>query len=436
MELFRRLTPLILIGADSITVSLSITLAYLSREWVIGPNDIPLSHYLTFVLFYIPVALFAYSGLYRYRYDFWHETRIVAKSLLFSLLILLSFLALTRTIEEYSRYVIIVAFLLMSLLIPLEKRVVKWLLFRFGIWRKEAKFIGENSHIAQLLFNNSYLGYTPAVGGKYTTLFLSAPKLQGEGVEEILKREILNHHEILFIPTIQDFNLADSVIFEMIESRSNLILLKNRLASKYNLYLKSASDKVLGITITLLLSPLIILIALLIYLDDPRAPILYRQKRIGKGGQRFTFYKFRTMYPDARQRLRRYLKEHPEAQEEYLRYRKLKEDPRITSIGHLLRRYSLDELPQLINVLKGDMSLVGPRPYMPSELKELKGYAPIILSVKPGITGLWQVSGRNNLTFQERIHIDLWYVYNWSLWKDLVILIKTVRATLSKEGAY
>jgi len=176
--------------------------------------------------------------------------------------------------------------------------------------------------------------------------------------------------------------------------------------------------------------------ALLVYMENPDAPVLFYQRRVAKGGGKFTLLKFRTMHPDSKKILKRYFEENPEGYEEYKKYKKLRNDPRVTRVGAFLRRYSLDELPQIINVIKGDMSLVGPRPYMAGELKELGEDKEIILSVKPGITGLWQVSGRNRLTFEERKKMDLWYVYNWSLWKDIVILLKTFKAIITKDGAF
>ena len=435
MRFFKKATPLILFLADLVTIILSIFLAYKSREWFIGPNDMDLGKYLHLYLFYIPLFLFLFNGLYRYRYDFWHESKLIGKSLLLSLLIVLSFLALTRNIADYSRYIIVISFVLMAFLIPLQKRLLKRALFFLGLWKKEAKFVGNDQRMQEILFRNYYMGYVPS-NERYETLFINARELPEGAIEDVLKKEILSHHELLFIPLIQDFNLSDSVIFELLNSRSNLIFLRNRLQSRYNLFLKALSDRVLGGFFFLLFIPAFFVISIVIFLHDPRSPILFRQERIGKHGRKFTLFKFRTMYPDADCRLQEYLKQNPQAANEYRLYKKLKNDPRVTPIGRVLRKYSLDELPQLINVVRGEMSIIGPRPYLAEELQELGDYAPIIFSVKPGITGLWQVSGRNRLTFEERIHIDLWYVYNWSLWKDMVILLKTFRALLSKEGAY
>jgi len=143
------------------------------------------------------------------------------------------------------------------------------------------------------------------------------------------------------------------------------------------------------------------------------------------------------MYKDGDAKLQDYLDQHPEAKKEWEEFKKLKGfDPRVTKIGKFLRKTSLDELPQLINVIKGEMSLVGPRPYLPREREDMEDYFSTITVAKPGITGLWQVSGRNELTFKERLILDAWYVQNWSLWLDIVILFKTVKVLIKGEGAY
>ena len=143
------------------------------------------------------------------------------------------------------------------------------------------------------------------------------------------------------------------------------------------------------------------------------------------------------MYMNNKEILEKHLAEHPELREEWNTYRKLREeDPRITPVGKILRKYSLDELPQLLNVLKGDMSLVGPRPYLPEEIPMMGERSSIILMAKPGITGYWQVSGRNDVTFNERVNMESWYVYNWTLWIDFVILWKTFKVVLMHDGAY
>lgn len=179
-----------------------------------------------------------------------------------------------------------------------------------------------------------------------------------------------------------------------------------------------------------LLAPIFLLITLAIRLDSP-GPILYRQTRCGLNGRRFTLYKFRSMVQDAEERKRDLINFNLMRGPVF----KMKNDPRITRVGRILRRLSLDELPQLFNVLKGDMSFVGPRPPLPEEVKQYEGWQRRRLSMKPGITGLWQVSGRNEIDFQDWIKLDLEYIDNWSLWLDFKIILKTIPAVLSGKGA-
>lgn len=183
----------------------------------------------------------------------------------------------------------------------------------------------------------------------------------------------------------------------------------------------------------LLLAPLFALIALCIRLDSS-GPVLYRQERMGLRGRHFTVFKFRSMHPDAETRLHDVLARDPERRREYQTYHKLDDDPRVTPVGAFLRRYSLDELPQLLNVVRGEMSLVGPRPYMPTESPDMNGLQDVVLDTPPGITGLWQVSGRNCLSFEARVDLDVHYVQNWSLWLDAYLLLRTGPTLLAGEG--
>ncbi|NPB06178.1 MAG: exopolysaccharide biosynthesis polyprenyl glycosylphosphotransferase [Aquificae bacterium] len=198
---------------------------------------------------------------------------------------------------------------------------------------------------------------------------------------------------------------------------------------------KRLFDVTFSLLVLLLTLPLMLFIALAIKLTDG-GPVFYTQERVGYRGRRFKILKFRTMYPDADERLKEILKRDPKAREEWERYRKIKNDPRVTCVGRFLRRSSLDELPQFINVLKGEMSVVGPRPYLPEELELMGSYRDAILSVKPGITGKWQVEGRNELDFNERLKLDAEYAKRLSFVEDLKIILKTVKVVLTGRGAY
>ena len=170
-------------------------------------------------------------------------------------------------------------------------------------------------------------------------------------------------------------------------------------------------------------------------LKENDGPLFYEQLRIGKNGKQFRLYKYRSMVMDADKKLAEYLKENEEARKEYKKYKKLRCDPRITKVGKVLRATSLDEFPQFINVLKGDMSLVGPRPYLPREQKEMGEYYIGITKVKPGITGPWQIKGRSKITFEDRLKMDFEYTNKSSLLRDAKILVKTFTKVIDKDGA-
>lgn len=199
--------------------------------------------------------------------------------------------------------------------------------------------------------------------------------------------------------------------------------------------IKRFMDIIGGIVGCLLLVPLTVIVFIANGIKNDKGSIFYTQKRMGKNGKIFKMYKYRSMVVNADQKLNKYLRENPEAKEEYKKYKKLKDDPRITKIGKFLRKTSLDEFPQFINVLKGDMSLVGPRPYLRREKKEMGEYYHYIIQCKPGLTGYWQVSGRSDVTFQDRLKMDLEYVNKNSLKVDCQLIKKTISKILKKEGA-
>ncbi len=213
-----------------------------------------------------------------------------------------------------------------------------------------------------------------------------------------------------------------------LEVRRNLLLWGPRIT-------KRIFDLLLCVLFAVPLLLLLLVLVVAITLDS-RGPVFYRQERLGLDGRRFKVWKFRSMARDADQVLNQYLADHPDLREEWERDHKLREDPRITRVGRFLRTTSLDELPQLINVVLGEMSLVGPRPIVDAEVVKYGEVYDLYRRVRPGLTGLWQVSGRNDTTYPERVLLDSTYVRNWSVWLDLVILAKTVWVVLRLRGAY
>lgn len=210
---------------------------------------------------------------------------------------------------------------------------------------------------------------------------------------------------------------------------------RSRIILKIEKITKRLLDIIGGLCGLVLLIPLTIGIWIANKIAKDDGSIFFSQERIGKDGKIFKMYKYRSMVVDSEEKLKQYLEENEEAREEFKIYKKLKDDPRITKVGKFIRKTSLDEFPQFINVLKGEMSLVGPRPYMEREKEDINGFFKYITSCKPGITGLWQTRGRSNTTFTDRLTMDMEYYYNHTLKTDIKLIYKTVEKVVKKEGA-
>src|SRR4051812_12398058 len=261
---------------------------------------------------------------------------------------------------------------------------------------------------------------------------IAMPKLDSATLLGVIERYAEGYSSVLVIPDL--FNVAHfgtpthslgGVLG--IEVRRQLLLAGPRLA-------KRLMDVVLTTLGGLCVLPFVLIMAILIKLDS-RGSVFYTQKRLGQDGVRFVAYKFRTMYGDGEKRLLEVLANNPAMRAEYEEFHKLTVDPRVTRIGRVLRKYSLDELPQIWSVFVGDMSLVGPRPYLEREIPEMNGQEAVILRVKPGITGIWQVTERNASTFEQRVHLDVEYVRSWSPWLDLYVLARTLPVVLGGTGS-
>ena len=433
------ISKIIFILFDILIIAFSVYLAYILRSTFENLNvqTIPLSEHLAlYPLYIILIILFTYEGIYTYRYDFWHESRLILKGVFFSVLIIFAYLAMTKSIQDYSRLIIGFSFLFIAVLIPLSKNISKKLLHKLGLWQKKAKIYGDDPFLTDEIFGNPYLGYVQAKHGQEpSTVFVNSKNSDIGTLKKIISSQIKIRSEVIFIPLIDDYDLTHSHTYELSNTRTNLIVFKNRLKSRYRLILKKVSDFMLSLFIFPFLIPIMLYIAYRIKRDEPKQNIFFKQKRLGMEGKPFVCYKFQTMYENSDELLQKYLKEHPEEVRYYDTYHKYKKDPRITKIGHFLRRTSLDELPQIFNVFKAEMSFIGPRPYMMNEKEKIGEDIETVLTVKPGITGLWQVSGRSNVDFRSRIELDVWYIRNWNLWMDLVILIKTIKTVLQKDGA-
>lgn len=224
---------------------------------------------------------------------------------------------------------------------------------------------------------------------------------------------------------------------EQVKQRELVLVSKERARTNI-LYSKAkrALDVVGGIIGIILMIPIIIIAWISKTINKEKGPIFYKQLRVGKDGKTFKFYKFRSMIVGADEVLKKYLDENPKEAKEYKIYKKIKNDPRITKTGKFLRKTSLDEWPQFINILNGTMSLVGPRPYMPREINDMGEYYKYIIQAKPGLTGPWQIGGRSEICFEDRMKIDKEYAEKQNIKNDIMILLKTVAKVFKKEGAY
>lgn len=240
--------------------------------------------------------------------------------------------------------------------------------------------------------------------------------------------------DISVIPAMRGVPLHGTDMSHFFSHEVAMLRMRNNLRRWPARLTKRIFDTAAAALLLVLLSPLMLLIALLVRRDG--GPALFAHPRVGKRRKTFKCYKFRTMVVDAEQRLEQLLQQSPDLRQQWQEERKLRDDPRVSPLGRFLRRSSLDELPQLLNVIRGEMSLVGPRPVVSAELARYGDDVGYYLMVRPGMTGLWQVSGRSDVDYDARVYLDSWYVKNWSLWTDMVILFKTVRVVLARSGAY
>jgi len=262
---------------------------------------------------------------------------------------------------------------------------------------------------------------------------VAMPELDAQELKQLINSSVSAFRYNVLIPNF--FNISN--IWMSVRDFNGVLGIEtsNKLKTFWNLGIKRFMDVAIVIIGGILILPFLLLIALLIKLNSP-GPVLYKHKRLGKDGNYFYAYKFRSMVIDAQERLEKILESDPAIKMEWEKNQKLQNDPRITGLGRILRRTSMDEFPQLINILKGEMSLVGPRPIVDDEVKKYGEDYDRIFSIRPGLTGLWQVSGRSNTNYQDRVAYDSYYLQSWSVWLDLWVIFKTFGVVLIGKGAY
>jgi Undecaprenyl-phosphate galactose phosphotransferase WbaP len=467
-----------LLALDISAFYCSLLAAFYSRTLldIVYPRLIPMQLSLAYFLrlWWLPtiyIAFIAYERLYIRKLPFWDETRELLKAASAATLAVLAIITLGK-MAEVSRLTVAFLWLFCLFFFPLLRHLGKNILFAVGLWCDKVIIIGAGQaaiETAKGINADIHLGYrvigfldddenigkqitidgTPyKIFGKVrhyrkfvkhlgiSTVIIAIPSLSVEKLSA-LTNEVQKHvKSVLVVPEIKGVALTNTELYHLFVQQLFLLKINNNLKAPFNRLLKKTFDLIASLLLLPFVLPLIGILGLLIKLDSP-GPVLYSHQRIGRRGKPFSVYKFRSMYQDSGEQLDKILESDSSTKLEWDTCFKLKNDPRITRMGNFLRRTSLDELPQIFNVLKGEMSLVGPRPVLQDEIiqyyKECVDYYHM---VRPGITGLWQVSGRNNVGYDVRVRLDAWYVLNWSLWLDIVILFRTIRVVLNKEGAY
>ncbi|MDR1359387.1 MAG: undecaprenyl-phosphate galactose phosphotransferase WbaP [Deltaproteobacteria bacterium] len=464
-----------LIAADLASAALSFVLGFLLRDFF--PGSLDYSAYLALApalaLFPLLYAAFRlYPGAWMHPAE---ELKLLARAISFSFCLLAACFFLLKSADSFSRGFFFMAWLCALVLTPLFRHATRRFCGRFSWWRTPVILIGKADSarsIRRQLEKRPRLGLFPVAAIQLTNPAAESPEATPEcaqypmpeddgasrdlfallagrhpgavvfvlldGLSSEFRDKLLllagEHFQHLFLAPGDrwDYGVPDQVL-EMDEAF--VLTMRRNLNDKRRLRLKRACDLFLGTGFALAALPLFLILALCIRLDSPGAAI-FRHRRIGRGGKPFDLFKFRTMIKDSDSLLGEYLKTHPESAEEWASSQKLRQDPRITRLGRFLRRTSLDELPQILNVLQGEMSLVGPRPIVQEEVQRYGEIFSLYSLVLPGVTGLWQVSGRSDCAYEDRVRLDRSYVVHWSVWLDIYILIKTIPEIFRMRGAY
>lgn len=263
-----------------------------------------------------------------------------------------------------------------------------------------------------------------------------APRMEHHKLIMIIEELFPVVKNISYVPDTEELPISNMHLQPLYSEDMVVISVENNLSRRYNRVFKRVFDFVVALLGSIAISPFLLAIMAIIKYSDP-GPLFYGHRRVGEDGKHFKCWKFRSMCVDSDRKLKEYLAQNPEARQEWEEQHKLKNDPRVTRIGHFLRKTSLDELPQLWNVIVGEMSLVGPRPIVDDEIIKYGTYFADYSLVKPGMTGLWQVSGRSDTSYTQRVRLDAWYVRNWNIWLDVGVILRTVKMLCSKQkGAY
>jgi len=463
------LLPLILMVVDYCAIVAAENVAFQVRNFLVPNGGILHISWLSFhvicpVVYMIFIQIY---GLYTRRMQFWKIISRLFTANIYGTVTIVLLMYLSHIAGNTSRLFLLFLWILSFLFVVLFRFIVKRILDKIGILRIPVLVMGAGKTaeiVLQHFVEDTGLGYEfigylednkpnpvvaklmPHLGTfddakeiikttKIKNVLVVAPGLDNEGIQKIVYRLQPLVKNISFIPDMGTLPLATLDVESLIDGHILAFRVRNNLAVWYNRFVKYVFDWLCTIIGIICLMPVFILISLWIYKDSP-GPVIFKHMRVGKNGKEFPCYKFRSMCVDADQKLKELLEKDPAAREEWEKDFKLKNDPRITHSGAFLRKTSLDELPQLFNVLKGEMSLVGPRPIIQKEVPRYGKFIEDYYMVRPGITGMWQTSGRSDIDYDERVQMDTWYVRNWNVWFDVVLVWRTFSVVLGKKGAY
>lgn len=423
--------------------------------------------YIHLFLSFLSVAWFAIRlRHYTYRKPFWLELKEIIRTLLIFAIFELAIVSFSKL--YFSRLLWIMVWSIALVIVPFGRVMLKRWLIHSGWYLRKTTILGAGNNAFdayKALQSENYLGLDithfvsvndvfgevkklniPIFSNVKENTWKLATKKSDQFIIALEENENMERDKLLryfstngyrfvsVIPTLRGLPLYSTDMSFMFSYEVMLLRVNNNLAKLSSRIVKRAVDFFGSFAIMLLLSPILLYLYYTVRKDGGNA--IYGHPRIGRDGKAFKCLKFRTMVVNSQEVLDELLKNDPEARAEWEKDFKLKNDPRITKVGKFLRKTSLDELPQLWNVLKGEMSLVGPRPIVTDELERYQENVDYYLMAKPGMTGLWQVSGRNDVDYDTRVYFDSWYVKNWSLWNDIAILFKTVNVVLKRDGAY
>ena len=466
------MTPLIIVVFDFLSICVAVWLAVFFRNQIVGffydnENHMVFKNvYIYIVLTAMYIFFLAYANMYRRRMMFYECAAILFKSASYVIVLVIIIAYLLNVIDPISRLFVFFFWLLSFLFLCFGRVISKKFLLFLGLWELPVIVIGagKTAELLEECFLENLMGYkiigfiedvnTRPLLQKYPCLgsfeeaekvlqkisvrdvILATPGLDKEALVKLFYRIQPYVRNLTVVPDVFGVPIGNISFERSIEDKLLLIRTENNLQKRSNWILKRSFDLIVGAGLCIVVLPIIIVLAVLIKMDS-NGPVFHIANRIGKKGKIFRCYKFRSMYVNGDTLLADYLNENEEAAKEWKDFAKLRVyDPRVTKMGRWIRKYSLDELPQIFNVLLGSMSLVGPRPYLPREKEQIGEYMSVICMTVPGITGLWQVSGRNDIKFEGRLQLDSWYVRNWSLWHDIVLLFKTINVVFGKKGAY